>query len=201
MRGSGGKAWLVVAFWLVLMMGAPLVGWAAGGYAGQNTEARLPIYLVSTQSSMEAQLLGEKPAQPTHPGAFLLPEVSPSLNLKPDGATLKLPYNLEMNISVHYSGDASVRESQRFGASPLMMKYYMDYRLLPNLQVGLSSYLYRPVDDSLALQRHLGDQMGFGPELKYNLGQWTFLVRSQMESGNRDRPEGLQNWFRVWYAF
>jgi hypothetical protein len=200
MRGRGGKAWLVIAFWLVLMMGAPLAA-SAGGYAWQNPEARLPIYLVGTQSSMEAQMLGDKPSQPTQPGASLLPEVSPSLKLKQGAASLKLPYNLEMNISVHYSGDASTREPQRFSESPLMMKYSMDYRLLPNLQVGLSSYLYRPVDDSLSLQRHLGDQMGFGPELKYNLGQWTFLLRSQMESGNKDQGKDLQNWFRVWYAF
>jgi len=73
--------------------------------------------------------------------------------------------------------------------------------VLPNLQVGLNGYLYRPADDGLSFQRPPGHRLGFGPELKYNLGQWSFLVKSQVESGNRDRGEGLQNWFRVWYAF
>ena len=44
--------------------------------------------------------------------------------------------------------------------------------------------------------------MGLGPGIKYDLGRWSFLVKSQMETGNRDqRADGLQNWFRVWYAF
>jgi hypothetical protein len=45
--------------------------------------------------------------------------------------------------------------------------------------------------------------MGIGPELKYDLGRWSFLLKSQIEAGNRDQNQNkdLQNWFRVWYAF
>jgi hypothetical protein len=201
MPGRGKRAWRLIALWLVLMVGAPLPLWAAGEYAWQNGGAQLPIYLVGSQSSMEAQMLGETGSPPPHPATSFLHQISPGFNLQPGTATLRLPYNLEMHISVHYKGEAAPGEPPRYTASPLVMKYSMDYRLLPNLQVGLSSYLYRPDEDNLALPRHLGDQLGFGPQLKYNLGRWSFLVKSQVESGNRDRPEGLQNWFRVWYAF
>jgi hypothetical protein len=43
--------------------------------------------------------------------------------------------------------------------------------------------------------------LGVGPELKYDLGRWNFLLKSQLETGNRDQGKDLQNWFRVWYAF
>jgi hypothetical protein len=195
-------AWLVAAFWLGLVVCTPLPGWASGGYGWQNTAGwPLPIYQVGAQTSMEAQMLGEKSFQPPRSGASLLQEVTPSLQQDQDGTKLKLPYNLEMNISVRYSREPSAPESQQLSDSPLLMKYSMGYRVLPNLQVGLNGYLYRPADEGVSFQRPLGQRLGFGPELKYNLGRWSFLVRSQVESGNRDRGEGLQNWFRVWYAF
>ena len=198
MSALGGKAWLAGILGLVLLMGAPFLGWPPGSYAWGGL---VSFYPVGTPSSMEAQLLGEKPSPPARSGLSFLPEGAPTLSLDQDGATLKLPYNLEMNISVHYNLEPS-REALRLGESPLLMKYSMDYRLLPNLQVGLSSYLYRSADDGLFLQRSRGTRLGLGPELKYDLGHWSFLLKSQMESGSsKDQPEGLQNWFRVWYAF
>jgi hypothetical protein len=80
----------------------------------------------------------------------------------------------------------------------------MDYRVLANLRVGLNSYLYRPSEEAFAFQRPLASQLlGVGPELKYDLGRWSFLLKSQVETGNRNPGQGkdLQNWFRVWYAF
>jgi hypothetical protein len=202
MRARWGMAWLVAAFWLILVVCAPLPGWASGGYGWQNPAGGpLPIYQVGAQSSMEAQMLGEKSLQPPRPGVSLLQELTPSFHQDQDGTKLRLPYNLEMNISVRYTREASAPEPQRLSDSPLLMQYSMGYRVLSNLQVGLTGYLYRPADETLSFQRPLGNRLGFGPELKYNLGRWSFLVKSQVESGNRDRAEGLQNWFRVWYAF
>jgi len=40
-----------------------------------------------------------------------------------------------------------------------------------------------------------------GPGLKYDLGRWSFIIKTQMETGDRDRGDNLQNWLRVWYAF
>jgi hypothetical protein len=201
MQAQGGKAWLIAAFLLVFIIFTPLSGWAGGSFFWQDSGWRSPVILAGAQSSMEAQMLDEKAPAPSRPGAAFLPNVTPSLQLGQDGTTIRLPYNLEMNISVRYSRDPSAREPQRLSDSPLLMKYSMDYRLLPNLQVGLNSYLYRPAEEGLPLPYRSGDRLGFGPQLKYDLGNWSFLLKSQVESGNREQGHDLQNWFRVWYAF
>ncbi len=77
-------------------------------------------------------------------------------------------------------------------------------RLLPNLHVGLNAYLYRPeAGDNLSLSRQFGDRiMGLGPGIKYDLGRWSFLLKTQLETGNRDHgADGMQSSVRVWYAF
>jgi hypothetical protein len=44
--------------------------------------------------------------------------------------------------------------------------------------------------------------MGLGPGLKYDLGRWSFLLKTQMETGNREHGvDALQGTVRVWYAF
>ena len=44
--------------------------------------------------------------------------------------------------------------------------------------------------------------MGLGPGIKYDLGRWSFLLKTQLETGNRDRgADGMQSSVRVWYAF
>lgn len=205
MQAKWGMAWLVAACLLVSVICTPLPGLAAGRSSwNPAADSRLPIFLVGTQSSLEAQMLGEKPATARAPGlGALLPEVAPSLHVDQDGAaTLRLPYDLEMKISFLYNGESSSLDTLRLKESPLFMKYSMGYRVLPNLRVGLNSYLYRPADDGPAFPNTYSRQlMGFGPEIKYDLGRWSFLLKSQMETGNRSHAEGLQNWFRIWYAF
>jgi hypothetical protein len=107
-----------------------------------------------------------------------------------------------MNISIRYNREPAPTEPQRLNKSPLYMKYAMDYRVLSNLRVGLNSYLYRPAEEGFKFQRPLTSQfVGLGPEIKYDLGRWSFLIKSQLESGNREQGKDLQNWLRVWYAF
>jgi hypothetical protein len=195
MQAKRGIAWLVTAFWLVLLAVTP--GLAAPDYAYKS----FPVLNIDTQSSLEAQMLGEKPfksATPAFPGI----EAIPSLQLHGDGdASVKLPRNLELNISIRYNRDPSPAEPPRLNSPTLYMKYSMDYRVLSNLRVGLNSYLYRPSEEGFAFQRPLANQfLGVGPELKYDLGRWSFLLKSQMQSG-QDQGKDLQNWFRVWYAF
>jgi hypothetical protein len=101
-----------------------------------------------------------------------------------------------------YNREPGAADPQPLSKSPLYIPYAVDYRLVPNLRVGLNSYLYRPSEEGFAFQRPLGNQLlGVGPELKYDLGRWSFLLKSQLETGNRDQGKDLQNWFRVWYAF
>jgi hypothetical protein len=199
MQAKWGIAWLAAAFWLLLMVCAPTAGLAAGDYAFRS----LPILPIAAQNSIEGQMLGEqhlKPATPNFPGV----QAAPSLQLYPDGgdASLNLPLNTELHISIRYNREPSQAEPQRLNNAPLYMKYAMDYRLLPNLRVGLNSYLYRPSEEGFAFQRPMANQlMGFGSELKYDLGRWSFLLKSQVETSNLNRGEDPQNWFRVWYAF
>jgi hypothetical protein len=204
MRATRGWAWL-----LGLML-ASLMSWASPAraqvsFAWGPSAGGPAIIMVGAPTSLETQMLGEQPLSSRSGPHSLLPEAVPSLQLRKDhSATIKLPYKMEMNISVLYKREpgATPEAPQRLADNPLFMKYSMDYRVLPNLHVGLNAYLYRPAEDPLSLQRQYGQQvLGFGPQLKYDLGRWSFLLKSQMESGNRDQKEGVQNWLRVWYAF
>jgi hypothetical protein len=147
---------------------------------------------------MEAQMLGEKPSRP--PVSEVLPIHG---SQRPEGeATIKLPGNLELRISFLYDGRRSSMFPERPVQSHLLFRSSVEYRLLPNLQVGLSSFLYQTPADSQLFQRRYGSMvLGWGPGIKYDLGRWSFTLRSQLETGSRERGENLQNWFRVWYAF
>jgi hypothetical protein len=200
MQARWGIAWLVTALSLLLLFCAP--GLAVGGSAS----CFLPILPIAAQSSLESQMQGERPLPPAGPN-FPGMQPVPSLQLHNEGgdAGLKLPLNTELNISIRYNRDPSPGDPQPLSKSPLYMKYAVDYRLLPNLRVGLNSYLYRPAEEGFPFQSSMASPVvGVGPELKYDLGRWNFLLKSQMETSNRDQgKEGkdLQNWFRVWYAF
>lgn len=201
MRGNWGKIWLAALIVTVSLVCAPLAvsasdTWEKGG---------MPSFQASPHSSLEAQMVGEKPFQtrtlPASPWAALLSGTG--LQLDQDGGTaLKLPLNLEMRISVHYNRESAQLEPQKRSDS-LLMNSSLDYRLLPNLKVGLNAYLYRPDADNLSLARPFGDRvMGLGPGIKYDLGRWSFLLKTQLETGNRERGgDGIQSSVRVWYAF
>jgi hypothetical protein len=197
MQAKWGIAWLVAALLLLAYMCVP--GLAAGDSASQSLST-LPI---AAQSSLESQMQGEKPLRPATPH---IPgtEPVPSLQLHNEGgeASLKLPLKTELNISIRYNREPTPGEAQPLSKSPLYMKYAVDYRLLSNLRVGLNSYLYRPSEEGFPFQSSMANPLvGVGPELKYDLGRWNFLLKSQLETGNRDQGKDLQNWFRVWYAF
>jgi hypothetical protein len=198
MQAKWGIACLVTVFWLVVALCAPAPGLAADDYAFRS----LPLLPIEANSSLETQMLGEKPQNHVPRGLPVIQNV-PSLQVHQDGdATLTLPRRLELNISIRYNREPTPAEPTRLNNSPLYMKYAMDYRVLSNLRVGLNSYLYRPSEEGFNFQRSPANQLlGIGPEIKYDLGRWSFLLKSQMESGNRDQGKDLQNWFRVWYAF
>jgi hypothetical protein len=199
MQARWGIAWLVTALSLLVLFCAPAPGLAVGGSAS----GFLPILPIATQSSLESQMQGERPLPPAGPNFPGIQPV-PSLQLHNEGgdAGLKLPLNTELNISIRYNREPSPGDPLPLSKSPLYMKYAVDYRLLPNLRVGLNSYLYRPAEEGFPFQSSMASPvMGVGPELKYDLGRWNFLLKSQLEAGNRDQGKDLQNWFRVWYAF
>lgn len=202
MRGNRGRIWLAVGSLALGLLCAPSSGMAAetlaaGGYP--------PFTLVAAQNPLEAQMLGEAPPQShfaPEDAAALFSNLGSRLQLDGNsGAAIILPYNLQLHISVLYAGDPGRIEPQKQSDS-LLMTSSLDYRLLPNLRVGLNAYLYRPeAGNNLSVAQPFGDRvMGLGTGLKYDLGRWSFVMKSQVETGARDRND-LQNWFRIWYAF
>lgn len=210
MLGHRGKTWRRAACLLLTVLLAPALAWAGGGsFSLAPAQFGQPLFsTVSAESSLEAQLLGERP--PAAPGTTLfrpeaaLSELLPGISLQErDGtAVLKLPKNFEMNISFLYGGEGPAAAVERPAELPLLFKSSLDYSLLPNLQVGLSGFLYHSAGDSRYFQRRYGDViLGMGPGIRYDLGRWSLTFQSQYGTGGRDQKEGLQNWFRVWYAF
>ncbi len=118
-------------------------------------------------------------------------------------ATLRLTPTTELKLSFLYRQDPTGGNPGGSGTSHLLMQYSMDYLVMPNLRVGLHGYLYKPPTEYQYWRSVQSDfpQHGFGPGLKYDLGRWSFLLRSQLEAGTKDHRETLHNWFRVWYSF
>ncbi len=156
---------------------------------------RLPAVAEAPPTSMEAQLLGGKPTS-----------IQPLQGLALKGSALGLPAKLEMRITVHYNEDPVQVQDPKHNFNSLLVSSTLGYRMLPDLQVGLNGYYFRSRDEAgFGFSRPAGDRLlGVGPEIKYDLGRWNFMLKSQLESGTRDgrdRGDGLGNWFRVWYAF
>jgi hypothetical protein len=201
MQGRWGITRLVVMAGLALIICLPGIA-AANADFWRGSNGGSSIVTVAAPSPLDAQMLGERPAPPSsklnmlHRGLGLATD-------QPHSATLNLPHNLQLNVSFLYNHASSALDPGRHRDSLPLFNYSMDYRLLPNFKVGLSGYLYYPHgDQGFAFNRPYGDRvMGVGPGIKYDLGRWSFIIKSQMETGDRDRADNLQNWLRVWYAF
>jgi len=202
MQGRRGMAWLAGLGWLALIICLPGLGQAAiaAGTGAADSSNTPPA--VAAPSSLDAQTMGEKPL-PSSTGRLGILQHSAEAAAPSGGATLHLPHNLEMRISFLYKGEAQSLDPRKPGDSLPLFNYSMDYRLFPNFKVGLSGYLYHPYPDQpFSLNRPFGERvLGGGPALKYDLGRWSIVVKSQMETGTRDKGDDFQNWLRVWYAF
>jgi hypothetical protein len=161
----------------------------------------MPILAAAAQTSMEAQMLGERPTQsrPVTPQSYLK-EISPNWSQSGNATTLRLPKNFA--ISFRYNSDKPAADIEGLIKSPLLFKYSMDYCLLPTLRVGLSGFLYQPPADHLSILRQQNDLvMGWGTSLNYDLGRWSFTFQSQVDKGRPEEGKDIQSWLRVWYAF
>jgi hypothetical protein len=195
-------AWLALLVWLAVGICFPGKGTAAdtGGWRGPNWHSPS---LALAASSLDAQKLGEKPVLSSPHKLRILESPAGVESDQESTTTLRFTHNLELNVSFLYNREAPSLDPRRSGDSLPLFNYSMDYRLLPNFKVGLSGYLYYPSSDQpYSLNRPFGERvMGVGPGIKYDLGRWSFVFKTQMETGSRDRGEDLQNWLRVWYAF
>jgi len=196
---------------LVTIAPAPARGIISGQEGGKVT-----IPLCPPQSTLEMQVTSPKAKEPAL--TFSFGETKPRLNVISDGSgavgslggsspelttQFRLTPTSELRVSFLYNQEQSPGQSPLTPASHLLFRYSMDYCIMPHLRVGLSGYLYKPTSPSYAWRgTPLTDpSFGFGPGIQYDLGRWSFLLRTQLEPGQKDRSEALHNWFRVWYAF
>lgn len=202
MQGRWGIARLAVMAGLALIIFLPGIAAATDADFWRGNLGGAPALSVAAPSPLDAQMLGEKPAIPSSHLNLLHPGLGGATD-QPGSTTLNLPHNLQLNVSFLYNHASSALDPGRHRESLPLFNYSMEYRLLPNFKVGLSGYLYYPHgDQSFAFNRPFGDRvMGVGPGIKYDLGRWSFIIKTQMETGTRDRSDNLQNWLRVWYAF
>jgi hypothetical protein len=171
------------------------------------------------KSSLEVQLSDPKEANPFVTFSFRerLPRISPGQNSGAAArfdnldknshqmsAKFQFSPSAELRVSFLYNQDQSPGQSAIGPTSHLLFRYSLDYCIMPTLKVGMSGYLYKPPTDYFAWRNSLNfndPTFGFGPGIQYDLGRWSFLLRSQLEPGHKERGEALHNWFRVWYAF
>lgn len=192
-------AWPVLILWLAFCICLP-EGARAAEASWRLASVSPPSTALAASSSLDAQVLGEKPS-PATTHKLSLHTGSPSLEADTDSSSLKFPYDLEVNVSFLYNRENPALAPKQLGSSLPLFNYSMDYRLLPNFKVGLSGYLYYPEQGFSFSQKYGERVMGLGPGLKYDLGRWSFVVKSQVETGTRERGEDFQNWLRVWYVF
>jgi hypothetical protein len=221
---KGGKVLIkgIIIFALMLSL-----GWAPGIKTGQAgnypVSSAFPISsswyqpsVLDSKPPMEILLGGEVERGQNYPPGGKFDKIrltgTASLTDNPEvvtpprvAAKLNLSKNSELRISFLYNkenpagiGDGSSTPSH------LLFKYDMDYQLMPNLQVGVSGYLYQPYSSDYMTWRNSKLQeplLGLGPGIRYNLGQWSFILKSQLQTSSHTRSDSLQSWFRVWYAF
>jgi hypothetical protein len=171
------------------------------------------------KNSLEMQVSEAKEAEPTL--TFSLSDARPHLLISAlsgnmgtveaaDSNTSQLTTKFqlsptsELRVSFLYNQDQAPGQSPINPAGHLLFRYSMDYCIMPRLKVGISGYLYKPTPGSYGWRGNsqMADPLyGFGPGVQYDLGRWSFLLRTQLEPGTKDRGDALHNWFRVWYAF
>ena len=188
MLGPRGMTWLSTVVWLLIIVTAwwPAAGEAASPAIFASSNLPVPLMVASSQTSMEAQMLGERPTQsrPVTPQSYLK-QICPNWSQSGDATTLRLPKNFA--VSFRYNSEKPAADAEGLIKSPLLFKYSMDYCLLPTLRVGLNGFLYQPPADHLSFLRQQNDLvMGWGTSLNYDLGRFAAAGR---KDGQGHQPE------------
>jgi hypothetical protein len=210
-RSKGRRLWAVCFLGLGLLLATVCPASASIPKDSGSQTFFLPV--CPPKSSLEMQLSDPKEAAPSL--TFSLGNKMPAISAVPHPGTGALDQNsrqmtakfqfapsAELRVSFLYNQEQPPGQSPMAPASHLLFRYSLDYCIMPTLKVGLSGYLYKPPGDYFSWRNNLNftePVYGFGPGVQYDLGRWSFLLKSQLEPGIRDRS--LHNWFRVWYAF
>ena len=118
--GPRGMTWVSACIWLLIIVTA---WWPAAGNAASPAifASNLPISLMaaSAQTSMEAQMLGERPTEsrPLTPQSYLK-EICPNWSQSGKATTLRLPKNFA--ISFRYNSDKPAADAEGLIKSPLL---------------------------------------------------------------------------------
>ncbi|MBW1917924.1 MAG: transporter [Deltaproteobacteria bacterium] len=118
------------------------------------------------------------------------------------GITAKFMYDFPTNNEdpIKFTG---ARDHYHSGQA-FHFDYCVDYAVLPNLRIGAAGYYYVQTTADTVDGREIGyhgREFAIGPAIKYDYKRFTFCLINQFEIAALNRPEGVRNWFRVWYAF
>jgi hypothetical protein len=118
------------------------------------------------------------------------------------GVTAKFMYDFPTvnNDPIKFTG---ARDHYHSGQA-FHFDYCVDYAVRPNLRIGAAGYYYVQTTADTVDGREIGyhgREFAIGPAIKYDVGRLTLCLINQFEMAAINRPEGIRNWFRIWYAF
>ncbi|MBI5101666.1 MAG: transporter [Nitrospirae bacterium] len=87
-------------------------------------------------------------------------------------------------------------------------EFHFDYTIakkFDNLSIGLGGYYYKQTTDDKQNGVRFGDgnrgqAIAFGPQMKYDHKNMSFILKYQKETNVKNRPEGDKFWFKFVYA-
>lgn len=197
MSGRWGRGVLSIIILIILIICISIIPTEAAGPASSGEWSGLrPLEVQLLAPHEDSQAI--RSLRPFSLGQ--MPETE-ELTEAPRTTSLRLTPATEIKLSFLYRQDQSGSSAGTDGH--LLFRYSMDYLVMPNLRVGLSGYLYKPpAEYQYWRPTQPGDPvLGIGPGVKYDLGRWSFLLRTQVEKGSKQHGEAIHNWFRVWYSF
>ena len=118
------------------------------------------------------------------------------------GVNIKMMYDLP-TINYDPLAVTGAQNSYQSGQA-FHFDYCVDYEILPKLRLGATGYYYwqtTPDYRDGARIGHFGREFAIGPGIKYDFKKLCLAVTSQFELAAINRPEGIRNWVRLWYAF
>lgn len=89
-------------------------------------------------------------------------------------------------------------------------EFHFDYTIAQkfgNWSVGLGGYYYKQTtadklnDNKVSPDGFKGQVFAFGPQIKYDYKNMSFILKYQTETSVENRPEGDKFWFKFVYAF
>jgi len=110
-------------------------------------------------------------------------------------------FNTTNNDAIFQGIDGEYKSGQEFHFDYTIAQKFGDW------SVGLGGYYYKQTtadklnDIKVAPDGFKGQVFAFGPQVKYNYKNMSFILKYQTETSVKYRPEGDKFWFKFVYAF